>query len=93
MNARINGLLADLPEVEFRFFAPHLKLVSLTKGQTLFSQGEIPSHVYYPVGAIVSLMIDDPAGDSTETHMFGKTCMVGVASVGMPSIYRAQVRH
>ncbi len=93
MNARINGLLAELPEAEFEFFAPHLKLVSLTKGQTLFSQGDKPSHVYYPVGAIVSLMIDNQAGDSTESFMLGKSCMVGAATLGEPSFYRAQVRH
>ena len=93
MNARINGLLADLPEAELEFFAPHLKLVSLTKGQTLFSQGDKPSHVYYPVGAIVSLMIDNQAGDSTESFMLGKSCMVGAATLGEPSFYRAQVRH
>lgn len=93
MNARTNALLADLPEAEFDFFAPHLKLVSLTKGQTLFNQGDIPSYVYYPVGAIVSLMIDNQIGDSTESFMLGKSCMVGVATLQEPSFYRAQVRH
>lgn len=93
MNARTNGLLADLPEAEFDFFAPHLRLISLSKGQTLFNQGDKPSHVYYPVGAIVSLMIDNQFGDSTESYMLGKSCMVGTATIGEPSFYRAQVRH
>jgi CRP-like cAMP-binding protein len=93
MNPRTNGLLADLPEAELEFFAPHLKLISLSKGQTLFSQGDDLSFVYYPVGAIISLMIDNQSGDSTESFMLGKSCMVGAATLEEPSFYRAQVRH
>lgn len=38
-------------------------------------------------------MIDNEAGDSAESFMLGKTCMVGVATLGEHSFYRAQVRH
>lgn len=70
-----------------------MTLVSLQKGETLFQVGEIPSHVYFPIGAIVSVLIDMKDGASIETYMLGKDCMVGVGTVGQPSFYRACVRH
>lgn len=92
MNARTNSLLMTLPEAELQLMAPHLRLVSLLKGQTLFGVGEVPSHVYFPVGAVVSMMNDSTDGQSLETFMLGKTCMVGVGALGQPSFYRALVR-
>lgn len=70
-----------------------MTLVSLQKGETLFQAGEVPRHVYFPVGAIVSMLIDMEDGASIETYMLGNACMVGVATVGQPSFYRACVRH
>lgn len=92
MNARTNGLLANLPESEMQLMAPHMRLVSLVKGQTLFGVGEVPRHVYFPAGAIVSMMNDSLEGESLETYMLGKTCLVGVGALGQPSFYRAWVR-
>ncbi len=92
MNARTNALLASLPESELLAISSHLELVSLQKGQTLFHIGEVPSHVYYPIGAIVSMMNDAEDGFITETFMLGNACMVGAGTVGQPSFYRACVR-
>lgn len=92
MSPRSNCLLSDLPAAEYEAFTRHLTWVFLRKGQVLFDVGEIPRHVYYPVGAVVSMMQDSRDGEPLETYMLGKTCMVGVAAVGQPSFYRAQVR-
>jgi len=92
MNARTNALLNSLPEPELQAMSRHLELVSLEKGQTLFCTGEIPRHVYYPVGAIVSMMNDADDGLMTETFMLGNACMVGAGTLGQPSFYRASVR-
>lgn len=87
-----NSLLAELPENELQALTRHLQLVSLQKGQSLFNTGEIPGYVYFPIGAIVSVVIDSDDGLSTEAFMLGKTCMVGVGIVNQPSYYRALVR-
>ena len=58
MNPRINALLAGLPESEYRLLISHMELVSLPKGRDLFTTGQVPSHVYYPVGALISMMKD-----------------------------------
>lgn len=92
MSPRTNALLSDLPDAEYESFAHQLRLVFLHKGQVLFQAGEVPQHVYFPVGAVVSMMNDNVEGKGMETFMLGKTCMVGVATVGQPSFYRAQVR-
>lgn len=92
MSPCTNGLLSDLPDAEYKAFAGYLKRVFLRKGDLLFDAGEVPRHVWYPVGAIVSMMIDSADGEPLETYMFGRTCMVGVATLGQPSFYRAQVR-
>jgi CRP-like cAMP-binding protein len=92
MTPRLNSLLADLPEAEFRLLSQHLELVSLQKGQTLFDIGDIPAFVYFPIGAIVSMLNDMSDGVAIEIYMLGKTCMVGVGTVGQPSFYRACVR-
>ena len=93
MSPKTNALLADLPEEEFELFNRHLELVSLVKRQDLFQVGETTKYVYYPVGAIVSMMIDLVDGLATETFMLGKTYMVGLGAIGIPSFYRAHVRN
>jgi len=92
MGPRTNSLLADLPEAELQAMVSQMRLVALQKGQTLFRAGEEPSHVYFPTGAIVSMMNDNLEGEALETFMLGRTCMVGVGTLGQPSFYRAQVR-
>ena len=92
MSPRHNALLAGLPESEYERLLACMELVSLSKGQTLFGMGETPVNIYFPLGAIVSMMIDMADGYSIETHMLGRTCMVGVAAINEPSFYRATVR-
>jgi CRP-like cAMP-binding protein len=92
MTARTNTLLRNLPESEFRILTARMKLVSLKKGRTLFQQGEVPRHVYFPIGAVISMMNDSSNGLALETHVLGKTCMVGLGTLGHPSFYRAHVR-
>jgi CRP-like cAMP-binding protein len=90
MTPRFNTLLAELPASEYEKLAPHMELVSLVKGETIFKMGDIPTHVYYPVGAIVSMMIDMADCYSVETYMLGKSSTVG--ALNAPSFYRAYVR-
>lgn len=87
-----NALLAALPEAEYQGLLPHLTLVSLTRGQTLINIGESPTHVHFPVGAIVSMINELPDGQTIELHMLGRTCLVGVGALDTHSFYRATVR-
>ena len=92
MNPRINVLLNGLPDHEYDRLTAHMELVALEKGRNLFAKGQVPSHVYYPVGALISMMIDMPDGFSVETYMMGKAGALGVVALDGPSCYRACVR-
>lgn len=92
MSPRINKLLTDLPESEYQLLLPHLELVTLSKGQDLFQLAEMPSHVHYPIGAVVSVMMDMEDGYSVETFMLGMSNMVGNYAFWGPSFFRANVR-
>ena len=93
MNPRINALLDGLPETEYSTLVSHMELVSLSKGQDLFLSGQFASHVYYPVGALISMMMDLSDGFSAETYMVGRAGLIGWAALQEPSRYRANVRH
>ena len=92
MSPRINELLAHLPDSEYQLIQPHLELACLSKGQDLFVTGDIPTHVYYPTGAVVSVMKDMEDGFSVETFMLGRSSLVGHCAFFGRSFYRANVR-
>jgi CRP-like cAMP-binding protein len=92
MNPRHNELLANLPPEEFRRFLGRLELVSLTRGQILFQKGDVPTHVYFPVGALVSVICELDDGVSMESNMVGKSSLLGLSNYGVPSFYTAKVR-
>lgn len=93
MTPRINGLLEGLPANEYERMTAHMELVSLSRGTDLFVMGQIPSHVHYPVGALISMMKDMSDGFSVETYMIGKAGLIGMGAMDGPSHYRANVRH
>ena len=63
-----------------------MELVALEKGRNLFAKGQVPSHVYYPVGALISMMIDMPDGFSVETYMMGKAGALGLWRWMVPAV-------
>ena len=92
MNPRSNALLTDLPQEEYDLLVARMTLVSLSRGQTLLQVGESQQEVYFPLGAVVSVMSDMPDGKSVEICMLGKACVVCVGVMGEPSAYRLVVR-
>lgn len=77
--AKLNRLLAALPDVEMKRWVPELELVDLLLGQVLYEAGKIESHVYYPTSAIVSLLYVMENGDSAEIAVVGNEGVVGFA--------------
>lgn len=74
-----NRLLAGLPiEVRNRVF-PHLELVALPLGKTLYESGVTLHHVFFPIDAIVSLLYVMESGASAEISVVGNDGIVGVA--------------
>jgi CRP-like cAMP-binding protein len=72
-------LLAVLPESESKRLLPHMELVSLPLGKTLYDSGEQLSHVYFPTTSIVSLLYELENGSSAEIAVVGNEGIVGIA--------------
>ena len=75
-----NRLLTALAQDDFDNLRPHLTLVGLVGGQTLFGPGEAIEHVYFVEQGVVSLVADTGANDvGIEVGMIGPEGMAGVA--------------
>lgn len=68
---RRNWLLKAVEPAILARFEGALRLVALTRGQTLQRPGEIVSQVYFPEGALVSVVSALPGGEAVQTSMIG----------------------
>jgi CRP-like cAMP-binding protein len=74
-----NHLLAALPAEEFARLAPHLELIAMQLGQTLYEPGDLLQHVYFPTTAIVSLLYILESGSSAEIAGVGNEGVLGIS--------------
>jgi len=74
-----NHLLAALPTVEFERIEPHLQLVPMLLGETLYEPGGRLQHAYFPTTAIVSLLYTMESGVSAEMAGVGNEGVLGVS--------------
>jgi CRP-like cAMP-binding protein len=74
-----NQLLAALPAAEFERVAPHLELVPMLLGESLYEPGGRLKHVYFPTTAIVSLLYITESGLSSEIAGVGNEGVLGIS--------------
>ena len=74
-----NHLLAALPTAEFERLAPHLELVPMRLGETLYEPGGQLQYAYFPTTAIVSLLYVVESGAAAEIAGVGNEGVVGVS--------------
>jgi CRP-like cAMP-binding protein len=74
-----NHLLAALPAEEFERLAPHLELVPMLLGETLYDPGGQLKHGYFPTTAIVSLLYTMESGASAEIAGVGNEGILGIS--------------
>ncbi len=74
-----NRLLAALPPDIALRLEPHLELVPLTLGASVYEAGGEQAYVYFPVEAIVSLLYVMKDGASAEIAVVGNEGLVGIA--------------
>ncbi|MGA3156750.1 MAG: Crp/Fnr family transcriptional regulator [Steroidobacteraceae bacterium] len=74
-----NHLLAALPPEEFARLGPHLELIPMQLGQTLYEPGDQLQHVYFPTTAIVSLLYILESGSSAEIAGVGNEGVLGIS--------------
>src|SRR5271170_2826230 len=78
-NPNQNHLLAALPAAEFGRLAPHLELVPMLLGESIYEPGSRLQHVYFPTTAIVSLLYIIESGLSAEIAGVGNEGLLGIS--------------
>jgi CRP-like cAMP-binding protein len=73
-----NRLLAAIPDDELDAVLEHLEPVDLEFGQVLIEIDQPIEHVYFPEGALVSMIGTDSEGAAVEVVMIGRDGMVGM---------------
>jgi CRP-like cAMP-binding protein len=71
-------LLATLPTVEYTRLRSFLQPVVLRHRQVLYEPDEVITHVYFPLTAVVSLLIVVEDGKSLETVAVGNEGLIGL---------------
>jgi len=71
--------LEALPAADFERLRPHLKLVPVTLGESIYESGIVLRHVYFPTESIVSLLYVMADGASAEIAVVGNEGVVGVS--------------
>jgi CRP-like cAMP-binding protein len=75
-----NMLLDSLSASDAASIGPLLKPVHLESKQVLFAAGNTIKAVYFPTGAVVSLVIGLASGSTVEAAMVGRDGVVGASS-------------
>ncbi|MBD2077282.1 Crp/Fnr family transcriptional regulator [Phormidium sp. FACHB-592] len=73
-----NRLLAVLPADVYQRLQPALELVTLALGQPLYQVGGAIDHVYFPEQALISLVLQGPAGVTMEVGLVGQEGLAGL---------------
>jgi len=76
---RQNRILATLPSADYQRLLPHLELVEMGLGHSVYESGGRLQYVYFPIEGIVSLLYVTQNGSSAELAVVGREGMIGVA--------------
>ena len=89
-----NAILASLSASDASALRPHLKATHLQQKTVLYEAGDLINTVYFPLNAVVSLVVTLATGEITEAAMVGRDGAIGIASAldGNVSMSRAIVQ-
>jgi CRP-like cAMP-binding protein len=89
-----NLLLGLLSPADLKRLEPHLKTTPLKQHEVLFEADREIRHVYFPTGAVVSLVVSLSTGEMVEAAMVGIDGIVGASAAldGKVSLSRGIVQ-
>ena len=89
-----NAFLAALSPSDTAALRPHLKATHLQQKTVLYEAGDLIKAVYFPINAVVSLVVSLATGEMTEAAMVGRDGAIGMASAldGKIALSRAIVQ-
>ncbi|WP_414620514.1 Crp/Fnr family transcriptional regulator [Calothrix sp. CCY 0018] len=73
-----NQLLMALPPGEYKRLIPYLEPVNLVLGQIIYEPKQLIKEVYFPLGAMISLVSVMKDGSTTEIGLVGTEGMIGL---------------
>lgn len=76
-----NEVLSRLPEDERRRLLHSGRVLSLDHGPRLSAAGEPVTHVHFPLSGLVSIIYNDPGGQTLEVTMIGREGLIGVTAL------------
>ena len=76
----VNRLLAALPTEEYAPLLPHLELIDMPSGTTIYEPNETPRHVYFPLTGCASVVVGMEDGQMVEAGTIGREGLVGLAA-------------
>jgi len=89
---KLNGLLAQLPQVDYERLLPHLQCIHVVKGQVLFHGDEPCMYRYFPTTCIIAAQVELKEGGTAEIFLAGDRGLVGIHNLHHKSFYSAVVR-
>lgn len=75
-----NLLLEQIGQADLKRLDPHLKVVTFAQRSVLFEANQKIKHIYFPTGAVVSLVVSLSTGEMIEAAMIGADGVVGASS-------------
>jgi CRP-like cAMP-binding protein len=76
-----NSLLAALPKAEYQRLIPHLKRVSVSKGEVLHASDEPADSVYFLEQGVASLSVSTDEGKKLQLSIVGNESVVGERAI------------
>jgi CRP-like cAMP-binding protein len=94
MPLQSNAILASLSASDAAALRPHLRATHLQQKMVLYEAGDLIKAVYFPINAVVSLVVSLATGEMTEAAMVGQDGAVGMGSAldGKVALSRAIVQ-
>jgi CRP-like cAMP-binding protein len=89
-----NTILSSLSKDDEDALRPYLKATSLHQKEVLHEVGDTIKTIYFPIDAVISLVVTLATGETTEAAMVGKDGAIGIASAldGKVALSRAIVQ-
>src|SRR3954449_10665604 len=79
-----NRLLAALPGEEYAQLRPHLEIVEMPTGRTIYEPGEVPRHVYFLLTGCASVVVSMADGAMVEAGTDGRGGIGGLSAFRGP---------
>ncbi len=82
-----NSLLAALPDAEYQRLIPHLKRVSVSKGEVLHASDEPADSVYFLEEGVASLSVSTDEGKKLQLSLVGNESVVGERAIFKEGVF------